>query len=262
MTHDKWQIIVIFFVLLILSITACTFQLEQTIEDENYFTSTPTNTLTSTVTPVWFPPTKTPTQFKTKIIVPTKDQRIDLGDVIFRDQFLSDSFWFTGMTSDGNISVENNELTLAISEPGERLSTLRSSPLLSDYYLEVTAKTHLCRDVDNYGVIFRHESAAYYYRLVLSCNGYFRVERIKDGRITVLSDWIRSGQIPIGSPAVIEIGIWSYDEEIRIFFNDVYQLNLFNIKPIIGSIGFYARSGGENALTVTFEELSVMEISP
>ncbi len=113
----------------------------------------PTDTLaapTATITPtiIWFPPTATSTPFPTPVITPTADMRPKLGEPIFKDDFSDPKAWELSQTTQGSIALGKNELTIAIGENNATLTTFREQPILTDFYLEVTASPSLCRGLD------------------------------------------------------------------------------------------------------------------
>lgn len=227
---------------------------------------TPVNTLTPvpatrivtpTASPVWFPATPTAKASPTPPILPTPDLRPGLGDVIFTDTFKEQSNWETHRSEKGTILFGNDELTITISQPKASLFTFRKADLVKDFYLELTASPSLCRNGDSYGVLFRVNSPLDYYRLIINCSGELRLESVRNGVFTVLQDWVVSSQVPPGSPLDIRVGLWASGNEKSVFVNDHYQ---FSVKDPVwkeGYVGFFARSAGDTALTVSFSDLTL-----
>ena len=223
-------------------------------------TEPPAATATSTI--IWFPATDTPRPVVTPTLLPTRNLHPGVGEQIFEDLFTPDSHWQTGRDTAGSMAYGDHEFTLAIRQPKAMLVSLNRQLFLSDFYLEVTINPSLCRGEDTYGLLLRAAAPADAYRFLISCSGQLRLERIRNGRITVLQDWIPSGQVPPGSPSVLRVGVWALRDELRFFVNDFYQFSASDSLWRSGVLGIFVRSAGSNALTVNFTNLKVYALNP
>ena len=165
----------------------------------------PTATIAATI--VWFPPTATPTPFPTPIVTPTEDMRPDLGQVLFEDDFSDPTAWTSSQSEAGSVALGKDELTIAIAETNAYLFSVREAPIFTNFYLEITAQTSLCRDLDEYGVLFRVSPTIDYYRFSLSCDGQVRLDRIVGDKASSPQPWLLSGSVPPGAPGSARIGI-------------------------------------------------------
>ncbi len=224
---------------------------------------TPT-ALSATVTPtiVWFPPTATPTAFPTQAITPTADMRPKTGGVILEDDFSANHGWTLTQTDQGSIAFGKTELTIAIGEDNVYLYSLRQDPLLTDFYLELTAEPTLCRKLDEYGVLFRVTPNIDYYRFSLSCDGQVRLDRVYKGQASSPQTWLMSGAVPPGAPSSSVIGIAAHGADLRFFVNGYYQFSINDPLISSGGIGVFARSTNKMAVTVNFSHLTVYSIIP
>jgi len=222
--------------------------------------STPTATMTPTI--VWFPPTETPTQFPTPVITPTADMQPKIGEILFEDDFSSQSGWTLTQSQAGSVAYGNNELTIAIAETNAYLFSIRENPTFSDFYLEITASPNLCKELDEYGVLFRVSPAIDYYRFSLSCNGQIRVDRIIGGQASSPQPWVLSGAVPPGAPSSSVLGISTVGEEMQFFVNGRYQFSIQDPLLTSGALGVFARSTNNQAVTVNFSNLIVYEVIP
>src|SRR4030043_862421 len=145
-------------------------------------TSIPAKTVTPTT--VWFPPTATHTAFPTQVHTPTADMRPNLGTILYEDDFSSPAGWSLTHTEAGSVAYGKDELTIAIGETNAYLFSVLEQPAFGDFYLEITAGPSMCRDFDEYGVLFRVSPASDYYRFSLSCNGQVRLDRIISGQVS------------------------------------------------------------------------------
>lgn len=213
-----------------------------------------------TATIDWFPTTPTPTPTLAPTLEPTSDMRPGLGKAIYEDDFSDRSRWVTAVTYDGSIAYGVNEITLAISKPQRTLQTQPQNLQLDDFYLKITVNPSLCSENDVYGILFRVNSPYDYYRLLVSCAGKVRIERVQRGAASPLQDWVFAGKIPPGAPLIVNLGLWVSGSSIRLFAEDFFLFEVEDNNFTSGGIGLYARSGGTTPLTVSFRSLSVYEL--
>jgi hypothetical protein len=231
-----------------------------TLEPLNLSTRTQTSTTTSTMTIQWFPSTNTPTPRATHTIIPTVDRRPGVVDVLLEDDFLDAASWVTLQSQTGNIALGNHQLTLAVVSPGGDLFSLRDTPVVNNFYLEINAATSLCKNTDSYGLILRAGEDGTYYRYAVTCSGLLSLEEVRNNRTSVIHDWSPSGQLRPGAPARVRLGVWAYGDEMRLFAGDVYQFSVQNLEFSEGRVGVFARSEGETALTVSFSDLLIYSL--
>jgi hypothetical protein len=224
-------------------------------------TSTPTlppPTDTPEPTIVWFPPTATFTPFPTpEPATPTPDLRGSLGEVIFEDDFSLGEYWELGFTSQGSVALGKNTLTLATEGGKVYLSSVRNQPVLTDFYLEVTASVSLCSERDEYGLLLRVSPSRDLYRFSLACDGYTRLDRIYQGQASSPVAWTPSGAVLPGAPSTARMAVWAVGSEMRFFINDIYQFTVRDPLLASGQIGVFARSVNDEPLTVNFSNLVV-----
>ena len=217
---------------------------------------------TPTATIVWFPPTATATIFPTPVITPTVDLRPQVGDLIISDNFTDPAPWQLAQSSTTSVALGQEEITLALNQPGGYLFTLRDEPVLRDFYLEITASPSMCTGLDEYGLLLRYNSPSDFYRFSLSCNGQTRLDRIVGGGAASPQPWMPSTSVPSAAPSSSRLGVWVVGPEMRFFINDEFQFAISDRMLARGMIGVFARSAGEMAVTVSFSDLVVRAIQP
>jgi hypothetical protein len=227
---------------------------------------TPTSALptpTATATVVWFPPTATFTPFPTSAPVqPTPEMRPAIGSLVLAEDFNSAQDWGLAEVEGGSVRLGKNELTIAISKQRTYLSSLRITPLLADFYVEMTASANFCRGLDEYGLILRAASAQDFYRFGVTCDGQVRLDRIYRGQGSSPYPLQLSGAVPIGAPTMIRLGVWASGAEMRFFIDDEHQFTVLEGTIPSGVLGVFARSASDEPLTVNFSALSIWEINP
>jgi len=186
--------------------------------------------------------------------------RPGLGVTLLQDDFSQADHWLLSDAVTGRVALGKHELTLAIASEKLYLYSLRDQPVLTDFYLEITASPTLCRGADEYGLLLRVSPALDFYRFSLSCDGRARLDRVYHNQASSPQPWMESGAVPPGAPSISRLGVWAVGKEMRFFANDQY---LFTVKdPLLeaGAVGVFARSTGEGALTVSFSDLVVRRV--
>lgn len=226
----------------------------------DFSTPTPLPSPIPSETVIWFPPTPTQTPIPTIAITPTPEQLIDVGPVALMDDFSQPSLWQPLKRSSGEVAFGLAEQDIAITQPGGYLLSLRNSPQLTDFYLEMDASPSLCLGGDSYGLLLRATSIQDYVRFSLNCDGYLRVERVRAGEVTVLQDWIGSSQVRAGAPQTFRLGVWSRGSEMRFFVDGIYQFSVRETVFQRGGLGIFARSAGQTSVSVTFKKLVIHDL--
>lgn len=224
--------------------------------------ATPTEIPTPTPSPVWFPPTATHTPFPTPALTPSPTPALALGGRLLQDDFTPPGPWQTFKNQTGSAAYEDHQLTLAVAAPKGYLFSLRGDLSLSDAYLEISLQPNLCRGDDAFGLLLRAASEANAYRLVLTCRGQMRLERLRDGRALPLSDWSDLGETVVNPLVETRLGVWMYRDQLRIFVNGFEEITVRDPVYSNGSLGVFARAAGETAISVSFRNLQVFAINP
>jgi hypothetical protein len=223
-------------------------------------TDTPNPTETPTPTVVWFPPTPTKTTVPRSEPTATVEMQPGIGEIIFEDDFSSSGAWQLGTNTKGTIALGVDELTIAVVEPRAYLSSIRNEPTVGDFYAEITASPSLCAGLDEYGLLFRVRSQGDFYRFSLSCDGQIRLDRVVSGTGGSPQPWLISASVPRGAPSISRLGVWAVGKELRFFVNDEFQFAVSDSYHGSGLLGVFARSAGENAITVSFSDLKAYQI--
>ncbi|OGO36203.1 MAG: hypothetical protein A2Z03_10565 [Chloroflexi bacterium RBG_16_56_8] len=191
----------------------------------------------------------------------TPERRPGLGRIILSDDFSDPDLWTVAVSDQASAAIQDERLTIAV-QPGVYMISQRRDLVFSDFYAEITARPSLCRGADDYGLLVRGSSIAYY-RFTLSCNGTARVERAvytRQEERHVLQEAVFSGDVPPGAPGEVKIGVWAAGAEMRLFLNDRFQFSLTDSNYPSGLIGVFARSSGDTPAAITFSDLTVREL--
>lgn len=231
-------------------------------------TITPTLTATQTETPTatidWFPatPTSTLAPLPSPTPQPTlEDSRTGLIELLIDDNFTDQNLWATRQSSVGNIAYGNQNLSLAVSSPNTRLSSVSQHSLPEEFYLEITIQPTICEPSDQVGVLFWYQSESDYYRLLIDCTGQVRLELIQAGQSFVLQDWMPGQQVLPGPFGINRLGLYVSRGQFQLYINDVLQFNRTIASRRNGGLGVFARTISGSTLTVRFSDLQVFLIS-
>ncbi len=181
--------------------------------------------------------------------------------MIFYDSFTQPALWDMPSSAQASATLARNRLLLSINGSGPlRVISLRSQPVLGDFYAEAMVDISLCSGTDQYGMLFRATSRNDYYRFVVNCSGQARLERLRGGETYPLLDWLSSGDAPLGAPAQVKMGVWAVGRELRVFLNDHFQFSQTDPVFTNGTLGFFIYAGGQTPVTVSFSDLSVYSV--
>ena len=219
-------------------------------------------TPTATVTINWFPATATLTPFPTLVSKPTIETIPGLGEIIFSDNFSQPNLWSPSPSNTGNSIIRDNLMTLTIPEGTATgsVTALRNEPVLSDFYIRITAQLGLCRGKDQYNLLFRVTSPSDFYRFSATCNGELRLERVVSGKPFVIKDWTTSPDAPLGAPGEVKISVWVAGQDLRFFLNDHFQFSVSDHILSLGGFGVSIRTSTGSPMTVSFSNLSVYAV--
>jgi hypothetical protein len=99
-----------------------------------------------------------------------------------------------------------------------------------------------------------------FYRYALSCDGRIRLDKVIQGTATSPQPWIQNNSLPPGAPLPARLGVRLKSGEMLFYINDLFQFSVTDPALQVGNIGIFARSLGENAVTVNFSDLVVRQV--
>ena len=219
----------------------------------------PSDTPPPTATILWFPPSATPTLNAIPTYTATPEMSPGIGELILTDNFTNKKVWDTVDSEQASVILKDKHLILAV-EPGVSIASLRRDKTFGNFYAELTARIGLCRADDTYGIMLRATGTSFY-RFNLSCNGLVTVERVKSGERLGILEPTASGDVPLGPPGEVEIGIWAVGGEMRLFLNGRFQFSVIEKTFPSGAFGVFVHSKEDTPVTISFSDLSVYDVS-
>jgi hypothetical protein len=226
-------------------------------------TLTPTQAI-PTVTPTFIIPTLIPSATFTPEPEPspTPDLHTGLGDLIFEDSFENNLGWDLGQTEVGGASLVEERLSLAVRRSNSFYFIQSPAPTITDFYLEVTVRSELCSEDDEFGVMFRYRAMGEHYRFALTCDGRARVSRVLEEGEIVLVPLTQTYAIFPGLLVDNRIAIWASGNQFLFFINDLEVFSASDRVLPSGKLTFFVRSRSSSQTTVSFDDFTVRALLP
>jgi hypothetical protein len=230
-------------------------------------TGAPAATATATPLPPTAAPTLAPSATDTPEASPTAtpvegDPRDALGDPTFQDtKFKEDNNWGSAWKDDFTQGdFKNNELVLtSIGVDGWTLTW----PIISDFYIEMTATTGDCSGMDRYGLIVRvPESFDRGYLFGFTCDGHYslRVWDPAKKQYTYLVKWTHSDDIITGSNQTNRIGLMAEGDKLSLYANGKLLGSTTDSRFAKGRFGPYVGHADTKNFTVYIKEIAYWDL--
>jgi hypothetical protein len=179
----------------------------------------------------------------------------------FSDDFTDPDFWITSEIGNSSVTVMNGDITMQLDQPRGGIYAFRSEPLLTDFYLEITASPNYCGLEDEYGLMLRVIGVSQdHYRLALTCQGQAKLFRVVNERALQIVEPVSHPLLPKSFPSSNRLGVWVQGRTLRFFVNDVL---IFSVEDAViprGTVGVYTWSNSEDPALINFSDLSVYEL--
>lgn len=212
--------------------------------------STPTTAATNATPTVAATPTPLPTPTASG-----SDPRASLGSPTRTDKFDNNQYWFPFTDNHTKIAVENGALSMTgISADGWHGWTL-TTPKVTNFYLEVTAKTGACDGHDSYGPMVRSPDATHGYLFAVSCNGQYRFVKVSGNDFVDLIKWTANSAIKSGSDQKNRLGVMAKGDQFTLYVNGVQVGQVSDADNGSGVFGLFVASFNTSNFTVQVSEV-------
>jgi len=121
-----------------------------------------------------------------------------ISDLPFRDDFSNPGGWTTTDTVQLRIAHQDGALHFQVNAPDSAAWAV-AGKRAGDFILDVDATQVEGPDNNHYGVIVRYADEKNFYRLDISGDGYYSIQRYRDGAWEVLINWPESSAINRGA---------------------------------------------------------------
>ena len=209
----------------------------------------PESSETPTPTP---PPSATPEPTATSV---AGDPKLELGDPTWRDTFNNSDSWPIYDDEHVQMSVQDSSLQMTLLNADKWNSLLPTSPILRNFYLEVTGKPGECADNDNYGLLARSPSETEAYLFGFTCDGKYSFRRWTGERFITNVDWTASDTILSGKNQTNRLGLKAEGTTFSLYANGHLLTELHDANYLRGGIGLYASAFKTANFLVRFQEV-------
>lgn len=208
--------------------------------------------------------TPSPSPTLTQTLIPTlspEDPKANLGKAAWQASFKDDRNWYTFETDQTSIQVENKTLVLKSKKTNSYENWSMSWPVLSDFYLEITANTgDACQGKDRYGLIIRAPDPDHGYLFGVSCDGFYRVRTWDGENFDELIAWQHSGHILTGPNQTNRLGIMAEGAKLTIFVNGHLLAEVQDKTYPKGAFGAFIASENTPDFSVVISEAAYWDI--
>lgn len=184
-------------------------------------------------------------------------------NLLFQDQFVGGEMgpWVLEGDALGRSSVVNEQLLLDLSAANIMQFVTLPEPTFTDFVLEVDARPLAGDPANSYGVLFRMQDTARFYRFELTGNGAYIFERRNgDGTWTrFVDDWTPHPAILSGSNVVNRIRIEAVGPNLAVYVNDTLVQQVTDATYAAGQIALDAGTFGDPTMQVAFDNVVVRE---
>jgi hypothetical protein len=221
---------------------------------------------TETTTPT--EPPQTPTVTSTSPPPPTAtltagDPRAGLGDPEFYDPFDNGNSWSLYTDDHVSFEVKDSQLVMIAFNPDKYNGWMLTWPVISDFYLEMTAKTTQCSGLDQYGMMFRAaktDKGYVGYLYGISCDGKYSLRRWNGEKYIPLVDWTSSEHIHAGNKQTNRIGLLANGTKISMYANGNLLQELNDDTHREGRFGVFVGSANTADVNFRVDEIAYWDI--
>jgi hypothetical protein len=225
--------------------------------------STPNIEPTSpTASPTFTFPTLIPSSTPTSIPVstPTPSALLEIGELQFKADFDSDRGWDLRETDRGGSSIHDGRLNLAVRQPNAFFFIRVPAPEQSDFYFEVSLRSEVCEQDDEFGMMYRLGPFYDHYRFTLTCEGLARVLRVSEENEIVLIPSTQTYTVIPGLRVDNQLAVWASGSQFRFLINDREVFSIQDDELSTGGFGLFVRSRRSQQTTVSFDYLRISDV--
>jgi len=170
-----------------------------------------------------------------------------ISDLPFRDDFGDpDSGWLTSDTEQYRIVYQDGALHFVVNTLDKMAWTVIGKRI-DDFILDVDATQVDGPDDNHYGVIVRYADKKNFYRLDISGDGYYSLQRLKNDEWEKLADWQESGAIRQGA-ATNHLRVIAEGPKLTLIVNGTTVGQIEDADILVGDVGlaagaFYDQTG-------------------
>jgi hypothetical protein len=182
-------------------------------------------------------------------------------DVLFHEEFVPGQMadWQLEGDTFGQTSIANEQMLIDLNESNIMQFATLPAPTFQDFVLELEARQVNGDLANSYGVLFRMQDPAQFYRFEITGNGRYMFERRNgDGTWTrFVRDWTESPAIAQGHNEVNHIRIEAIGPSLSVFVNDTLVQQVNDSGYGNGQIALDAGTFGSPEMQAAFDNVVV-----
>ena len=180
-----------------------------------------------------------------------------ISDLPFRDDFGNPaSGWTTTNTDQLRIAYEDGALHFRVDAPDSAAWAV-AGKRAGDFILDVDATQVEGPDNNHYGVIVRYADDKNFYRLDISGDGYYSIQRYKDGEWNILVNWPQSDAIHQGANTN-HLRVIAEGPKLTWVVNDATIGGIDDADILVGDVGLTAGTfPDESGVHIAFDNFEV-----
>lgn len=175
------------------------------------------------------------------------------------ENFDNENNWTTFETTCFTSEITGGQFVMTANGQPQTVCWELTWPKLDNFYIETSLQMpETCDPADRFGLLFRAPDNNRGYLYGYNCAGQYTLT-IWDGQATtVLIESTPSEEMLTDPGAVNRMGLLTFEEEISLFVNGVYQESVSDFTYLDeGKIGYFVRAATESPFTVSYDQLQV-----
>jgi hypothetical protein len=185
---------------------------------------------------------------------------LGIGEMRFQSDFDSNQGWDLRETDRGGSSIHDGRLNLAVRQSNAFFFIRAPAPEQRNFYFEVSLRSEVCEDGDEYGMMYRLGPFYDHYRFTLTCEGLARVLRVSDEKEIVLIPSTQTYAVIPGLRVDNHLAVWASGSQFHFLINDLEVFSIQDDELKTGGFGLFVRSRRSQQTTVSFDYLYISEI--
>ena len=226
-------------------------------------TMVPTAPPSATPTEAEVLPTSTATSLPPTPTLDANDPKAGLGEPDFYDSFNSGESWPLYADDHVSFKVNDSKLVMTAINADKYNGWMLTWPVISNYYLEMTAITQQCSGKDTYGNMLRAvqtDKGYVGYLYNISCDGHYSLRRWNGEKYISLVDWTQSDMINSGSNQTNRIGVMVKGNQFTFYANGKQIGQFQDDTHLEGRFGVVIGSANTPNLKVRLDEIAVWNL--
>ncbi len=183
------------------------------------------------------------------------------GQIIFEEYFRTGETgnWLTESDSQGQSLVANEAMVIELDQPGTVQYVTLQEPAFGDFVLDVDITQTEGSLNSSFGILFRMQGDAAFYRFSITGNGLYILEKRigEDGWERLSEDWPESTLLLRGLNQTNQLRVEAIGPQLSFYINDQPLTSIVDSSYAGGRIALAAGTFNQGGLRVAFDNVVV-----